>query len=242
MDLHANVVTRAALCSDDVERMYALYAASYNDTHRARFLDDLGDKTHCIVLRDQDETIQGFSTLKLYETYWRKTSIRVMFSGDTIVDPAHWGTQQLAFAWIRFAGEVQRAAPSVPLYWFLICKGHRTFRYLGAFARHYLPRPGRLAEEYDSTDEAMQELLDHLANERYGRAYHPATGILAFDVPQGRLTPSLAHVSDAHRRINSVAYFLQRNPGYARGDELVCICELSAANLRPLARRLFDSV
>jgi len=228
MDLRANVVARAALCSDEVERMFSLYAASYRDTARARFLDDLGDKTHCIVLRDGDGTIQGFSTLKLYETRWRETPIRVMFSGDTIIDPAHWGTQQLAFAWIRHAGDVQRAAPAVPLYWFLICKGHRTYRYLGAFARHYLPRAG------------APDLLDHLATERYGRAYNRVAGILSFDVPQGRLAPELASVPDAHRRIGNVAYFLQRNPGYARGDELVCLCELSAANLRPLARRLFE--
>jgi hypothetical protein len=208
MDLRANVVARAALCSDEVERMFSLYAASYRDTARARFLDDLGDKTHCIVLRDGDGTIQGFSTLKLYETRWRETRIRVMFSGDTIIDPAHWGTQQLAFAWIRHAGDVRRAAPAVPLYWFLICKGHRTYRYLGAFARHYLPLAGARAD---------------------GR-----------DVPQGRLAPELASVPDAHRRIGDVAYFLQRNPGYARGDELVCLCELSAPNLRPLARRLFE--
>lgn len=240
MDLRAKVVARAALCSDDVDRMFSLYDASYRDTARARFIDDLADKTHCIVLRDGDGMIQGFSTLKLYETRWRDTPIRVMFSGDTIIDPAHWGTQQLAFAWIRHAGEVRRATPAVPLYWFLICKGHRTYRYLAAFARHYLPRADVHADERDPIDAATQQLLDHLATERYGHAYDPVAGVLSFDVPQGRLAPELASVPDAHRLIGSVAYFLQRNPGYARGDELVCLCELSGANLRPLARRLFD--
>lgn len=240
MDLRANVVACTTLSFDEVERMFSLYAASYRDTARARFLADLSDKTHCIVLRDGDGTIQGFSTLKLYETRWRETPIRVMFSGDTIIDPGHWGTQHLAFAWIRHAGEVRRAAPSVPLYWFLICKGHRTYRYLGAFARHYLPRAGASADGSDSSDANAQDLLDHLATERYGRAYNRASGILSFDVPQGRLSPELANVPDAHRRIGNVAYFLQRNPGYACGDELVCLCELSAVNLRPLARRLFD--
>jgi hypothetical protein len=136
---------------------------------------------------------------------------------------------------------VRRAAPAVPLYWFLICKGHRTYRYLGAFARRYLPRPDVRADIGDAADAAAQDLLDHLATERYGHAYDPAAGILSFDVPQGRLAPELARVPDAHRRIGSVAYFLQRNPGYAGGDELVCLCELSASNLRPLARRLFDT-
>jgi hypothetical protein len=241
MDLRANVVARAALRSDEVERMFSLYAASYRDTDRTRFLDDLRDKTDCIIVRDGNGTIQGFSTLKLYETRWGARRVRVLFSGDTIVDPAHWGTQQLAFAWIRHAGEVRRAVPAVPLYWFLICKGHRTYRYLSAFARRYVPRADAPVDGSDATHVDMQDLLDHLATERYGRAYDRATGVLSFDAPQGRLAPELASVPDAHRRIGEVAYFLQRNPGYARGDELVCLCELSAANLRPLARRLFDA-
>jgi len=46
-------------------------------------------------------------------------------------------------------------------------------------------------------------------------------------------------VSEAHLRLPEVAFFLARNPGYARGDELVCLCELAAEKLRPLARRIF---
>jgi hypothetical protein len=32
-----------------------------------------------------------------------------------------------------------------------------------------------------------------------------------------------------------VAFFLSRNPGHAAGDELVCLTELSPANLTPRA-------
>ena len=36
------------------------------------------------------------------------------------------------------------------------------------------------------------------------------------------------------------AFFLRRNPGYVRGDEMVCLTELAPHNLRPLARRVFE--
>jgi hypothetical protein len=36
-----------------------------------------------------------------------------------------------------------------------------------------------------------------------------------------------------------VAFFLASNPGYAAGDELLCITELCAENLRPHARKHF---
>jgi hypothetical protein len=36
-----------------------------------------------------------------------------------------------------------------------------------------------------------------------------------------------------------VRFFLARNPGYLRGNELVCVCELAVDNLKPLAARFF---
>jgi hypothetical protein len=35
-----------------------------------------------------------------------------------------------------------------------------------------------------------------------------------------------------------VRFFLEKNPGYARGDELVCVAEISPGNMRGLARRM----
>lgn len=236
MELRASAVELSTLLPSEIERMYALYAASYRDTTYARFRVDLDDKTHSIVLRGADGSIHGFTTLKRYATRWQETDIRVIFSGDTIVDPAHWGSQQLAFEWIRHAGRTWREAPDLPLFWFLIVKGHRTYRYLRAFARDYAPRAGIAAAD------GTCALMDHLATERYGGAYDPSTGLLTFDEPMGRLAPALAEIPAAHRQLPEVEFFLKRNPQYARGDELVCLCELNASNLRPLARRLFDAV
>lgn len=233
MRLSAMPVERVTLSAFEIDRMFSLYSASYCDAQRELFDQDLEDKTHCIILRDAYGIIQGFSTLKLYTTRWRDASLRVIFSGDTIIDTAHWGSQQLAFAWIRLAGELQRQAPDMPFYWFLICKGHRTYRYLRAFAHDYAPRVDAV------TPPATQALMDHLAVQRFGTAYNAENGVLSFAKPQGRLTPALAEVSEAHCRLPDVAYFLKRNPHYARGDELVCLCELSLTNLRPMAQRLF---
>jgi len=35
-----------------------------------------------------------------------------------------------------------------------------------------------------------------------------------------------------------VEFFARVNPGYVRGDELVCLCPLTGANQTPAARRL----
>ena len=33
-------------------------------------------------------------------------------------------------------------------------------------------------------------------------------------------------------------FFLEKNPGYARGNELVCVAELAPENMKGLAQRL----
>ena len=236
MSLRATSVECSHLQLHEIDRMFEIYSASYHDTCRMRFAQDIDDKTHCIVLRDADEVIVGFSTLKLYDTTWENLRRRIIFSGDTIIDREHWGSQQLAFAWSRLVGELWRQSPGTPLYWFLICKGHRTYRYLRAMILNYAPRAATV------TAPEVQRLMDHLAHSRFGPAYNPQTGLVTFDTPQGRLTEALAQVPETHLRLPEVAYFLQKNPRYASGDELVCLCELTPSNFRPFALRLFGSV
>src|SRR4030095_16178745 len=70
---------------------------------------------------------------------WRETPIRVLYSGDTVVDREHWGQQALSFAWVRHLGVLAQRFPRERLVWFLLVKGHRTYRYLHVFARTFFP-------------------------------------------------------------------------------------------------------
>jgi hypothetical protein len=60
-----------------------------------------------------------------------------------------------------------------------------------------------------------------------------------FPESRGHLRAPYASVSAAHRRLPDVAFFLECNPGYERGEELVCVCELAPDALQPIARRAF---
>lgn len=215
------------------EEMYALYERYYGETSRERFVADLADKDRVLLLRDTGGALQGFSTLAVYERHFFGERVRILFSGDTVIDERHWGQQALAFAWLRLAGEIKSDRPEPPLYWFLISKGHRTYRYLSAFSRVFYPALQR------ETPDRIRELMAFLATDRFGDAYDPVGGVLRFSEPQGRLRSDYAQVSGAHRRLPEVEFFLQRNPGYVHGEELVCLCELEADNLQPIARRAF---
>lgn len=233
--LTSKIVPVSAVSSSDREEMWTLYRRFYSGTHRELFERDLAQKDSLLLLRDAEQRIQGFSTLQVGVTHFEGAPVRFVFSGDTIVDRAHWGSQALAFTWLRYVGELKRERPEWPLFWFLIVKGHRTFRYLPAFAHEFYPhwRHG--------TPARISALMNQLARERFGAAFDDVNGVIRYPESHGHLAEPFAEANEREAEREDVSFFLRRNAGYRQGDELVCLCELSAENLRPLARRLFES-
>jgi hypothetical protein len=218
---------------DDAQRraLMDLYFAHYAGSCRSQFLADLAAKTEALLLTHRG-TIVGFTTLQVYEREWGGRPVRIVYSGDTVVARSHWGQQALAFAWITRMGEIKCAAPDVPLYWFVVVKGHRTYKYLPAFGKSFFPH-----WSIDRSD--LKPLADWLARERFGGHYNPSTGVVELPASRGHLRPEFARPSAEELAKESVRFFLARNPHYARGHELVCLCELEERNMRPLTRRLF---
>jgi hypothetical protein len=224
----------SALESHSISEMYDLFSAYYDATSRSLFESDLSDKDFVVLLQDKTGAVVGFSTLAILSVEIEGRSLRAIYSGDTIIDRAHWGTQALAFTWIRFAGAVKAQVPECPLYWFLIVKGHRTYRYLSAFSVDFYPN------WRTSTPCWAQSIMAGLARARFKDAYDAERGVVAFPQSRGHLKPIWAAVEPEEALRPDVAFFLRNNPGYEHGDELVCLTELSSSNLRPLARRVFD--
>ena len=185
-------------------------------------------------------TLCGFSTLTLLQlpgAPWR-----VLFSGDTIIDHAHWGEQALALEFCRFAGQIKASAPDLPLYWFLISKGYRTYRYLHLFAREYWPGFANDMGENSlpaANASALEAILHQVASSKFGDAWDRRAGLIRFPHSRGQLRADWAGVRENLRQRPEVAYFLNKNPRYAEGEELACITLLDESNLRSVARRAF---
>ena len=229
--MRAEVNPVAGLKSAEVEEMFRLYSAYFDATPERMFREDLSEKDYVIVLRDAANRIRGFSTGKVIGP--PVGGIRAVYSGDTIIDHECWGEQTLPLAFAAHCGRIKAQRPEEPLYWFLITKGYRTYRYLTLFFHEYFPRWDR------STPRFEQNLLDTLARCKFGGAYEAEGGIIRYPAPRGHLRGPWAEVREAMLRKPEVRFFLERNPGYREGDELACLAELSADNIRPIARRAF---
>ena len=213
--------------------MYALFNRYYASVNTDLFIHDLEGKTIAILLRDGDGELQGFSTLEVINFETDSGLATALYSGDTIISHHHWGEQQLSYAWCYFAGQVKAQQPHIPLYWFLIVKGHRTYRYLPAFTRKFYPN------YREATPAQLQSIIDQLATRKFRDAYQTDAGILHFPESRGHLRPEWDELSDDIIRKPHVAFFLQKNPDYALGDELVCLTELNDKNMRFVSRTAF---
>jgi hypothetical protein len=224
-------VAVSSLSESIKEQMASLYLCAYDASNEALFFHDLSSKDEVLLVRCAGELV-GFTTLRTYERDWQGSRIRVVYSGDTIVQPRHWGQQALAFAWIARMGTYKRTAPLTRLYWLLLVKGHRTFRYLPVFGKSFYPH-----WSIDRSD--LKPLADTLALELCPDDYNPRTGIMEFARSRGHLKPALAQPCEHELKKPEVRFFLERNPGFRQGQEMVCLLELEEDNLKPLTLRLF---
>lgn len=211
--------------------MARLYLDSYEGSSEAVFLQDLENKEKALLLYS-DETLVGFTTLKYYQRTWNGNPINIVYSGDTVVAREHWGQQALAFAWISYVGELRRELGQLPLYWFLLVKGHRTFRYMPVFGKSFYPH-----WSIDRSD--LKPIADMLASEMFPDEYNPTSGVIEFAQSRGHLRPEIALPTADELERDGVRFFLERNPGFTRGHELVCLCEVEERNMKPLTLRLF---
>ena len=234
MSPHYSTAFAAVSELDDALRseMARLYLGSYDGSSEALFLHDLAKKDEVLLLY-ADGRLAGFTTLRIFEHNWESRPIRVIYSGDTVVEREHWGQQALAFDWIARMGTLKRERPEQRLVWLLLVKGHRTFRYLPLFVKSFHPH-------WSEQRPDLAALADTLAGEMFPGDYNPATGVVEFRQSRGHLKSGIAHPGPAGLNRQDVRFFLERNPGFQQGHELVCLCEIEAGNLKPLTLRLFQ--
>ncbi len=227
-------IPRSRLSTKTREAMYELLQKHFTGVTRSEFLADLEEKNRVLLVEDETGSVQGFSTLLIYKTICLGEPVRVICSGDTIVDPAARNTNILARTWLSEIIHMRAFCGQEKLYWLLICSGYRTYRFLPVFWRDFYPRHDK------PTPLTIKKIIDSLASERWGEYYNLREGIVRFPNPQ-LLCEESGSLNQQRLRDPNVVFFDRKNPGHVRGDELVCLTEISQENLTPIGRRLLRS-
>jgi hypothetical protein len=233
--LTSQVLPVQEIDADFTAKLYLLFAAHYDHVTLDRFEADLAEKDFIVVLRDAENgEPRGFSTQQVLRMQIDGAPVRALFSGDTIIDPDYWGEQELVRGWCRVVGQLLVDDDPSPLYWLLISKGFRTYLYLPVFYREFWPRHDQ------ATPASMQRIIDGLANRKWPQYYDSSSGLLKFPSSLGQLKSGIADVPAARADDPHVKFFLERNPTYREGTELVCLAPISLENTKSIGRRLIQ--
>lgn len=230
--LRATVLPVASVGAGTRARAWNLFAAAYTGADRTRFERDFAAKQRVILLHDPaDGSLQGFSTVAV--TTLAGGTATVVFSGDTVIAPAYWGSKVLQQAFAALLVREKLRHPGRPLYWFLISKGYKTYLMLARAFPRSVPRA-----DHRRGDAELRRVLDVVAGDRFGAAYDADNGIIRHATPLEAVRAGLCPIDAELLADPDIAFFVQRNPGHVRGDELACLAKV---RLRDAARQILRS-
>lgn len=226
-----------------VESMFLLMKNHYENMKKDKFLKDLYDKNNVFLLFENDE-LKGFSTIKKMELNIENEKETVngkivgFFSGDTIIEKGFsWGIE-FQKEWIKYCllESEKNMKNGVKTYWFLISKGIKTYMYLPTYFKKFSPK-------VDYTENEMEKKIkDIYAEKIYGNRYNKENGIVKNDGTNDFLRENVVVLSEKQLKNKNVQFFLEKNPSYQKGDELVCLAEISFENLTNLGKRVLKEI
>ncbi|MBL7557275.1 MAG: hypothetical protein JNM24_15720 [Bdellovibrionaceae bacterium] len=231
----ANPVTRAprpsvfaefktvpTLSSVEIERMYAIFSKYYINHNREQFTSDLFEKDQVILLRDSSKrTIQGFSTLLKVDLKPYGYQATGIYSGDTVLEKEYWGNKALGVAFLKYLWLEKVKTPTLPVYWFLISKGYKTYLLMANNFKTHFPRVEK------STPIQYKNIMDKFYGHRFAKNYKAEHGTIEFDHTACSLKEKVAEISDDLFKNKKIQFFAKMNPRWDRGDELACIAEMT---------------
>jgi len=230
MDLHGKVVDRRELTQAQIASMFALMDEFYDNMDFIVFQKDLADKDYCLVLFDEKETLAGFTTQKILPVQAGSKTVWGVFSGDTIIHKAYWGSAELFKVFAAFFFDYAKRYDS--FYWFLIVKGYKTYKILSTFFLYFYPNCGKETPDFEKS------VIDAYGRQLFGGEYNAENGVIEYRGTKDALKQGVADIDEHVLRDRNAAFFSRANPGYVRGHDLACLAELNENNIKPALRKM----
>jgi hypothetical protein len=181
------IVEKKDLSSSDIEMMYELMDTFYDNMSKENFLTDLYKKDYCIVLRDETGKIWGFSTQQILHIPLGNQMIHGVFSGDTIIHKDYRGNMELFIVFARYFFQFEEKYKD--FYWFLICKGYKTYRMLPTFFHEFYPN------YKEENPEQIKEIIDAFGRYYSSGEYDPMSGVLCYKGVKDKLKSNVPDTS-----------------------------------------------
>ena len=222
--MKGRVIPIKEAAAEDVDAMFALMDEFYDNMDRAVFEQDFYEKDYCIILRNDEGRIVGFTTQKVMSVTVEGRESHGMFAGDTIIHRDYWGDTELFRVWAQFWFPFAERYDE--FYWFLICKGYKTYRILPLFWKEFYPNYKTETPAYE------KKIIDAYGSLLYPGEYNPGTGVMEYKRVKDRLREGVADIDDRRMKNKDVAFFHAVNPRHADGNDLACLAKIDRSLLR----------
>ena len=221
------------LSRNKTDAMFSLFNRHFSGVQREQFEADLLAKHWVLLLEDDSSnSLQGFTTLRLDSLQYKQEPLNILYSGDTIVDPSAWSQSCLVQAWISAVLRLCQRYEGQRLYWLLLSSGYRTYRFLPTFWKDFYPCCTTDTPVYE------RDLMRWLGRRYFGDRYDETSGVVRFPETYV-LREKLQEIAPGRLQNRHIRFFTERNPGHVRGDNLVCLTEISRDNLTKAGQRMW---
>lgn len=218
---------------EEIGIMYSLMAEFYNNTDEDVFKRDFYDKDYCLAMYHETDGLVGFTTQKIMEVEAAGRQVQGIFSGDTIIHKKYWGDMELFKVWANFWFDYGETYDE--FYWFLICKGYKTYRMLPLFWTEFYPNYRSMTPAYE------QSIINAYASRLYPDEYNEETGVIEYKRQKDSLRAGVADIGTREMRNKDIAYFCDVNPDYAIGNDLACLAKIDRNKLKKRAEGILFS-
>jgi hypothetical protein len=214
-----------------IRQMYKVFSQYYENTSWEVFLHDLSKKTGAFIMRNEVGRVVGFSTVMVCDVKVSGRPVRGVFSGDTIIERAYWGSRALQLEFFKFLIAEKTRRPFDAIYWFLISKGFKTYLLLANNFFTYYPR-------HDGQDSHLGDIVDAYCEQMFPAYYNREKRILDFGHDYAPLKTDVADITERMRADNpKIRFFEDCNPEWRRGTEMPCVGEITWTDIAKFAVR-----
>ena len=229
MSLTSKVVKVEEIDENTLESMYHLMDATYLGTSLAKIKRDLSNKQYALLLYDNQNMLKGFTTMQLFDSVFRGKTVKIIYSGDTVIDENSRGEIELMRSWWQFSYMVQQEYKGMDVYWMLISKGWRTYKFFPLFLQEFYPARQK------ETPPDFKDFIERLGRFKFPEEY--SNGIVIPHAPD--CLKNADHDVPEHKTDDpDIQFFLKANPNFKYGHELVCVARLAPDNLTRTGLRL----
>jgi hypothetical protein len=209
-----------------------LLTQEFFDVERAYVEAELR-KRQSIALFRMNDALLGMVAIDVIPATFRGRAVTAISTAHVLIRENWRGRNLLQKLGFRTFLRERLRRPLTPIYWFFDTFSYKSYLLLPRNFRTFWPRHDR------PTPPDQAALIDTLAQQVYGPAWRPDSGIVVRS-GQKRMRETAAPLILARDSDPALSFFARTNPGHAEGDMLVCLCPLSLSNWLSLARRAFS--